>query len=258
MSALSLHGFTQTPAQWARVLESANAPWLPGHGFDPDLSARSWDDAVAAVLTQAKALPAPRRLFGYSMGARLALGALAQEPGLFDRAVLIGVQPGLAGHAEREARRTWEEELAQLLEREGLEGFLEKWERLPLFADQKAGEFSERQAAERRTHRAEGLAHALRVLGLATMPNLWDALPTIECPVELVVGARDTKFLEVGQQMLPLLPSARLHVLADSGHNPFIDAPEPVSVLLRELARPPSLPNSPSAPTPIGDRMSPR
>lgn len=236
MTLVALHGFTQTPAQWAEVFESCSGFWLPGHGPEPERSSRSFEEAVERFLEKARARAQPRVLVGYSMGARLALGALARDASLFERAVLVGVQPGLAPGAEREARRSWEQGLMRLLGDRGLEAFLDEWERLPLFSDQKASAASRAQSSERRRHTAEGLIHALSVLGLAAMPSLWDSLSAISCPIDLVVGTRDAKFLAIAEEMLPLLRAGTLHVVEDSGHNPLVDAPEAASRLLRALA----------------------
>ena len=50
-------------------------------------------------------VPGPRVLIGYSLGGRLALHALTQQPQLWDAAVLISPHPGLRSHGERAARK---------------------------------------------------------------------------------------------------------------------------------------------------------
>ncbi len=235
MRKIALHGFTQSPEQWRWIFEEEIvAPWLPGHGPTPDLSACSFDDAAQSILEVARS--APSILIGYSMGARLALSALAREPSLFERAILIGVQPGLEEPEARAERRLWERRWIDKLESEGLESFLSAWEQLPLFGDQKGGPQPQAQAARRRSHTALGLAHALRVLGLADMPNHWGDLSRIRCPVELVVGELDEKFRTLAERALPRLPSARLHVIPGAGHNPLESQPEATFALLRRLA----------------------
>src|ERR671916_60161 len=48
--------------------------------------------------------------------------------------------------------------------------------------------------ADRRRNSAAGLAAALRGLGTGVMPSLWERLPGLAAPVDLVVGERDEKF----------------------------------------------------------------
>lgn len=237
MRRIALHGFTQSPEQWDGLFDGELiAPWLPGHGPIPDLSARSFEDAAHSIVELAR--DAPPILIGYSMGARLALSALTQKPTLFERAILIGVQPGLEDAEARAERRLWERGWIEMLEREGLEAFLCAWEQLPLFAGQKEGLGARAQAERRRGHTAHGLAHALDVLGLAGMPNHWDDLGKISCPVELVVGEKDAKFLALAERALPRFPQAELHVIPGAGHNPLEDQPEATRTRLRRLAGP--------------------
>lgn len=237
MTKIALHGFTQSPEQWRGIFDGEIvAPWLPGHGPSADLSARSFDDAARSILELARSATDAPLLVGYSMGARLALSALAREPSLFKGAILIGVQPGLEEPEARAERRRWERKWIDMLEREGLESFLSAWEKLPLFGDQNDGPQAQAQAARRRSHTARGLAHALGALGLADMPNHWGELSKIPCPVELVVGEKDEKFRALAERALPRFPRARLHVIPGAGHNPLEDQPDETRALLRQLA----------------------
>lgn len=228
-----LHGFTGSPASFDDVLAGLAPglvrPMLAGHGPDP-VRVESWDaeiDRLVALLR--RELDAPAHLVGYSLGGRVAYGLLARAPELFARATLFGAHPGLLDEREREARRASDARWIALLEREGLDAFIAEWEALPLFATQPAS-IVDAQRAIRRSHRAEGLAHALEVLGLGAMPPV-DA-GAIKTPLALVAGEHDAKHRALAEAFAPRI-GARVHVVPGVGHNVLAEAPEALAELLR-------------------------
>jgi 2-succinyl-6-hydroxy-2,4-cyclohexadiene-1-carboxylate synthase len=241
-----LHGFTGRGDSWREVISLVPDPWqtvtpeLLGHGpEDPGRQVESFAgevDRLAGLIRTGEF--APCHLVGYSLGGRLALGLALRHPELVARLTLVGAHPGLALEAERDARRSRDETWARMLEEEGLEPFLEAWERQPLFASQ--GRLpEERRVAQRRlrrSHHAEGLARALRILGLANMPGYRPLLGSMTQPVQLVVGELDAKFRGLAQEMHDLLPTSTCHLIPGVGHNVLLEAPEVLADLLQEAA----------------------
>ena len=222
-------------------------PVLLGHdGRDPDLAAEAAPDFQTALDRLAAELRAahlgPLHLCGYSLGARVALGLLVRHPELFSRATLIAVHPGLTDAEERRERAAADERWAELLESQGLAEFLKKWAQQPLFNTQAAlpAAVLAAQDAVRRRHSEKGLALALRVLGLAQMPDYTAALPTLHLPVRLVVGAHDAKFLALAERAAALLPQAAVLPVPGVGHNVLLEAPDAVCAAL--AAPPPPAP----------------
>lgn len=224
-----LHGFTGAPAAWDRVRARLDgpsvAPPLPGHGGPP---VAGWDEAVDRLA----GLCDGAHLVGYSLGARLALGMLVRHPHRPRRVTLIGVNPGVD---DREARLDWEASLVRILERDGLGAFVRHWEALPLWASQARlpDDVLARQRALRLSHSPDGLAHALRALGLGVMPDLRPALPAVRVPVDLVVGGLDAKFLALARAFADACPAARVIVVPDVGHNVVLEAPEALARILQ-------------------------
>src|SRR5690606_456062 len=132
------------------------------------------------------------------------------------------------------ARRAWDDEQAAFLEREGLEGFVTRWEALPIFATQsEAARHAQRRL--RLAHDPVALAAAMRALGQGRMPPLWSALPGCRVPLRLLVGDRDAKYRDIAERVIDMAPSASLRVVA-GGHNLLIEAPDAVREELARLA----------------------
>jgi len=241
---LLLHGFTSAPAAWNEVVRRIDPPrravaWaLPGHDPDRPIAAGERFAGIAARLAEELEEGPGWHLVGYSMGARLALALLLERPLSFSRASLIGVHPGLSSEAEREARRAEDRGWSDLLRREGLDAFTAAWEARPLFASQaRAGEMAQSlQRRVRRSHDPEALARALDALGLGAMPDLAPRLGEIGIPVDLVVGAEDTRFAGLARQMLGRLRFGNLVQIASAGHNPLLEHPEGVAALFSRTA----------------------
>jgi 2-succinyl-6-hydroxy-2,4-cyclohexadiene-1-carboxylate synthase len=237
-----IHGFTGTPRNWDPVIEHlppgtvTSVPSLLGHSpKTQDCNVSTFEqevDRLALDLSQAG-----RRLCicGYSLGGRLALGLLVRHPYLFDRGVLVSAHPGLTSDVAREQRARSDAEWCALLEGQGIEAFVDLWQRLPLFASQEAlpAAARARQREERLSHDARGLSLSLRATGLARMPAYLDALGSVRVPITLIAGEHDLKFRDLAGLMHQRLPSSRVVVVENAGHNVVLEAP---AALAKELA----------------------
>ncbi|HEY6908777.1 MAG TPA: alpha/beta fold hydrolase [Myxococcales bacterium] len=218
MSAVVLHGFAGSAKALLPFFPGAAAPELPGHGAAPD--ATSWE---AALRDLGASLSRPKVLFGYSMGARLALALALRHPDRVERLVLESGTAGIEDARERARRRADDDALAGFIEREGMEKFVERWEEHPTLASLKP--FAARLRPERLAHRPRGLASALRQLGTGAQPSYWEELRGLEVPVLLLAGAQDEKFAALARRMRELLPRAALRLVPDCGHAPHLERP---------------------------------
>jgi 2-succinyl-6-hydroxy-2,4-cyclohexadiene-1-carboxylate synthase len=141
-----LHGFTAGADSWSGIQPALASrfelimPDLLGHGrtdAPPDPSRyrmKSCVDDLIAILTVMGV--EKTHLLGYSMGGRVALAAAIEYPQHFASLILESASPGLATEMERRMRVAGDNELADFIEREGVEKFVARWERLPLFSSQ--------------------------------------------------------------------------------------------------------------------------
>lgn len=232
-----LHGFTGSPASWDAVLtrvptRQARRPALLGHG-EPAPGVRSFDDEVERL---ARLLgPDPVHLAGYSLGARLALALAVRHPARVARLLLVGVHPGLSTEAERDDRRRADARWIELLERCGIEAFVDAWSAQPLFATQSRlpEALKARRKKERIAHDPKELARSLRVTGLAEMPDLRPGLAGVRCEVTLLTGELDAKFSALAEALAGILPRARRAVVPGAGHDLLLERPDLVGAELQ-------------------------
>lgn len=239
---LFLHGFTGCPENAGALgpdtmIGGTLAPALSGHGSPPSALEPSFAGEVQRLGRWLdERISEPVQLVGYSLGARLGLGLLLDGPWRFSSALLIGVNPGLQSDSDRQIRRDADARFIDLLLHQGVAAFVERWEALPMFSTQSElpREILDAQRRCRLSHSASGLAHALRTLGLAEMPDFWSTLGALDLPILLVVGERDEKFRRIAESMLNSMPRARLEIARGAGHNVLLECPSLVQRLVRE------------------------
>lgn len=231
-----VHGFTQNAAclrsfgadlHTALTAAGRSASVLgidaPGHGA----SAHDRADLIDAARLIVEA-GGTAHYVGYSMGGRMLLHAALLFPREIQSLTLIGATPGIEGALERAQRADADELLAERLESEGLDGFLDDWLATPLFAslDPQAA-----CRAERLANRPEGLAASLRTCGTGNQFPLWHLLARITVPVLVIAGSDDQKFTAIGERMASELPHATFRSVG-GGHAVHSERPAEVADLI--------------------------
>jgi len=234
---LFLHGFAADASCWRTVSETLLpryrilAPDFPGHGGESNATAADCTMERAAqrlseildFLGVSKAITA-----GYSMGGRLALNFALAHPARVHALVLISASAGLKERSERENRVHADEGLAKLLESDGIEAFVKRWEQLPLFDSLERGPGDRRKAIRRMRLRCSptGLAASLRAMGTGVQPYLGDRLGELQMPTLLMAGARDHKFTRAAEDMHERIVGSKLATIEDAGHMVHVEQPE--------------------------------
>ncbi len=220
-----------------------------GHGRSPappDPEAYRLEAAVQDMAQRLDELGFARcHLLGYSMGGRMALAFALEHRQRVDRLVLESASAGIADPLAREHRRRSDEELADRIEREGIEAFVDHWESLPLFASQSGLDPRVRAAlrAQRLAQRPEGLAMSLRGAGAARSEPRWEQLGGLCRPTLLVAGALDPTYVANARAMARRLPRASVAVIAGAGHAVHLERPEAFArVVTAFLRRRPGMP----------------
>jgi 2-succinyl-6-hydroxy-2,4-cyclohexadiene-1-carboxylate synthase len=244
-----LHGFTGSARGWAPVVEALAPEYttlavdIIGHGQSDSpttLEHYRMEQAVADLVRLLRAAGSERATWlGYSMGGRTALQVAVFHPEVVSALVLEGASPGLATTEEREARVAADEVLAQRLEREGLDPFVDYWQAIPLFASQAAlpSAVWEGQRAGRLRNSVTGLANSLRGMGTGSQPAVHGRLSEVRIPALLLAGELDIRYTGVAQEMARALPDATMHPVPGGGHAAHLEQPDRFNALVLDFLR---------------------
>lgn len=233
-----LHGFTGSAATWQPFIPTLAerhrvvAIDLVGHGRTeaPNIRRPRQMELVAVDLVAIlDHLGIDQAVWlGYSMGGRVALYIAVTRPERVAALIAVGASPGIADPAARADRVRSDEALADAIEREGIEAFVDRWERLPLFASQ-ARLPAQVRAALRRQRLANspaGLANSLRGMGQGAQEPLLDRLSSVATPVLLIAGDEDDKFQRLNAAMAERLARAESRIIKGAGHAAHIEQPD--------------------------------
>lgn len=165
-------------------------------------------------------------LYGYSMGGRLALKIASAEPELLKGLILESTNPGIRDKTKREERKAVDMERALEIEQD-FEGFLHRWEKLPLF--QSNGEvptvLAKRYRQLHLDQDPKAMAASLRGFGTGFMKPVTAKNQQFEGPVLLLAGSEDQKYVNSNKKMQNLFKQVWNHTIP-AGHRVHLDNPE--------------------------------
>jgi 2-succinyl-6-hydroxy-2,4-cyclohexadiene-1-carboxylate synthase len=235
---LLLHGFTGSLSTWDMLSEHLSTHFtvyrldLMGHGETIPASnqrmrlTQQVKDLEVLLATRSE----PWIVLGYSMGGRIAL-MLSVVSEQIARTIAVSTTPGIKTAVERKVRRASDRMLAERLEKDGLEAFIDHWETLGLFKPQALLKEQQRTRLrqERMSQTVEGLSASLREQGTGSMPSLWSCLPK---EVDWIVGEEDEKFRTIA---LRASSPEKIHVILHASHAPQIDQPQKFVTMVKNL-----------------------
>lgn len=231
-----LHGFTQSGRSWREVISRVGpgyrwiVPDLRGHGQTQTRPGApcTMEACTGDLLELWDHLGVARtHLAGYSMGGRLALHVAARHPERILSLLTIGAHAGLDESA-RDGRRRGDEALAERIEKDGLESFVDYWGSLPLFAglERRGPSFVAQVRAQRLENHVAGLACSLRGMGAGVMEPVWDELARLPVPCTFVAGQLDHGYVASARRLATTVPAGRVEIVQRAGHSVHQERPD--------------------------------
>ncbi|MEP6508632.1 MAG: 2-succinyl-6-hydroxy-2,4-cyclohexadiene-1-carboxylate synthase [Gemmatimonadales bacterium] len=242
-----LHGFTGSTESWTPLRSAFDHAYRviaidhPGHGrssVPSDPNRYRLDRFADDLLRLIDSLSLDRVVIaGYSMGGRAALRFAIGHADRVAALVLESTTPGIKDAAQRLDRKAFDGLLANDIDRNGIEGFVDRWERLPLWDTQRKLPDASRAClrAQRLLNDPLGLANSLRGAGTGEDPPVLDQAAGIRTPVLIIAGALDSKYVELGRLLERSIPGSRLELVANAGHTVHLEMPEAFATVVNEF-----------------------
>src|SRR5438270_3221228 len=109
VTVFALHGFLGLARDWSSLKIEGRIEGGETHAVDlfrtlSPATGASFEDWAGEFNRLARGVDGRRVLLGYSLGGRLALHALLDEPGQWDAAVMVSTHPGLDEPGKKQVR----------------------------------------------------------------------------------------------------------------------------------------------------------
>lgn len=171
--------------------------------------------------------PGPLRVAGHSMGARVAMEMAHIAPDRVERLALLdtGIHPLKEGEQEKR------DEIVRFAYDNGMVALAERWLPPMVYEPNQTPELM--MKLTEMVLRKDPDIHARQIKALVNRPDAAAYLPEITCPTLLVVGRQDAwSPVSQHEDMLKLLPNARLEVVEHAGHFSLVEQPDIVAKLV--------------------------
>tara|TARA_R110000868_G_scaffold304437_8_gene565074 strand:- start:3754 stop:4572 length:819 start_codon:yes stop_codon:yes gene_type:complete len=167
----------------------------------------------------------PVFLYGYSMGARLALQLAIHRSDLLSGLILESGTFGIEGETERQARQALDASRSDQI-MGNFHGFLKEWKMKPLFSSTLSDEDLASVVKIQQNQNSTWMANCLLGFGTGTMPCVRERLAEIICPTQLIAGEKDSKFIRINQTMNKEISDSNLIIVKGSNHRVHLEQPQ--------------------------------
>jgi pimeloyl-ACP methyl ester carboxylesterase len=221
---LLIPGLLCDETEWRPLLAE-----LKGEAVVADLSTQ--DDLTQMARDCLANVPGPLRVAAHSMGARVAMEMARLAPERIERLVLLDT--GI--HPRREGEREQREEIVGFARKNGMAALAERWLAGMVYEKNRINTTLMKSLTEMVVSKDPDL-HERQIRALVNRPDASGYLDQIRCPVLLVVGRQD-QWSPVSQHedMLRLLPDARLEIIENAGHFSLVEQGEKVARIVAKF-----------------------
>lgn len=230
----ALHGFLGQSHDWSQVKQTLKG----SAAFEAiDLFAKESSDIVEleeyaenlSVEIDAHLAGKKKKIFvGYSLGGRIGLHLLENNPDQFDHYIFLSTNPGFSETeaSEKNKRLMADMKWASLISEKNWDAFLLDWNKQSVFEGSKQ-ELSRHFA----DYDLNKLKRAIVMWTLAQQEDFRDIVEEFQSKITWVVGEKDVKYLKLAEEMKQkkiLLDYKRI----SSGHRILLDQPQEILNLL--------------------------
>lgn len=215
-----LHGLLGSKEDWEEVIFPLTRRFccycldLPGH-----MAAPIAENPLAAIVETLDGIGIEKTtIVGYSMGGRLALQLGRKYPERFPHQIVLSAHLGLDNENAKRERWALDQKWVELLAKEPMDVFLEKWYQQPLFTSFRNNTPAFEKAIERRlSHDPKKLSYILSVASLAKQEMITDLSRSY-----FLVGDLDIKFWSPYEK---IIPASHFTIIPGVGHVAHLENP---------------------------------
>lgn len=220
---LALHGFLGKPSDW-------NEFDIEFIGIDLDQFASEtldeWAFKFNAFVKKEFSNPI---LMGYSLGGRLALHAMIQEPALWKAGIIISANPGLSSEIEKEKRVENDLAWAKRFQQEDWNTLMNSWENQNVFKGSVSLKRNEKDYDRKK------LANWLINYSLGKQKNLLSMIRELPMPILWMAGECDRGFCDIAKSVELKNPHSNVRIMPGAGHRLPWDQPTQFTDILRRF-----------------------
>lgn len=221
INLFSIHGFLGKPEDWDALNPMENTRHIACTYEDTFTESMSeWSDIFNVRIAKSYGIPDQKQLnilIGYSLGGRLALHLIHNNPKLWSSAVLISTHPGLNYCEDRiNADALWAHHI--LSQQWG--DVMSAWNSQGVFHNSKTPVREECQ------YNKDLLSKILTHWSVGKQQNFQPWLETLEIPILWCVGANDKNQAERAKELSLAHPQSKVALFSKAGHRVPWDQPK--------------------------------
>jgi 2-succinyl-6-hydroxy-2,4-cyclohexadiene-1-carboxylate synthase len=156
-----------------------------------------------------------KTLCGYSLGGRLALHALLDNPNLWNKVVFLSTNPGVLTKEEKKLRLIKDEEWAEKFKAQELSVTLKEWDNQPVFEYDDKIKFRDQDRMY--LYQSEA-SNFLQNWSLAKHDVTYEMIKKVQHKTHWVVGEKDKKFKNILSKLIEKTKLSSTQKVSGAGH----------------------------------------
>ncbi|MEQ1722225.1 MAG: alpha/beta fold hydrolase [Pseudobdellovibrio sp.] len=228
----AIHGFLGEASDWSLIKagieknSEGSVNFITEDLFGKDesgiLDFNKQTDSIIKKIKSFDRFNGKKILLGYSLGGRIGLHILKQNPELFDHYVFLSTNPGLKNPEDRQKRILYDQSWSEKISLENWDSFINEWNSQSVFAGSP-------DEAKRDPSRYDllKLKESMVKWSLGQQTDFSETIQMFNYKITWMVGDRDEKYCEIANN-LKKSGVLKEYDKASGGHRIWLDNPQAV------------------------------
>lgn len=229
----AIHGFLGEGYDWFSCEKHLQTNWVKPSLFSQSSPPIENFEVYMNKLVLSQSFPSDteiKKIFiGYSLGGRLGLHLLKNQPHIFDHFIFVSTNPGLSEENEKINRIKSDTQWVSILNNETWDNFIKQWNSQEVLSSHTL-----QPSRYEKDFDKNKLKLSFEKWSLGYQEDFRQLIQANKNKITWVVGAKDSKFLDIAEDMKQkkiLQDFSRIN----SGHRILFENPKELSELIRKL-----------------------